>query len=79
MSGDDAIISAAFYPQPEGGTVSLLLNGKILTPQAEIEGEYVMYDSEEELPEGHYRVKVQVKNNRGKVQSEKEWVFYVIP
>jgi len=79
VSGEDAIISAAFYPEPKEGTVSLVLNGKTLTPLVELRADHIMYTPEEPFEEGYYKVKVQIKDKNGKIQQEKEWLFYVVP
>ncbi len=79
ISGEETTISAAFYPKPREGSISLVLNGKTVAPLIELTDDQIMYTSEESLDEGYYKVKVQLKDKDGKVQQEKEWLFYVVP
>ncbi len=79
ISGEDATISAAFYPKPKEGSISLVLNGKQIAPLVELTDGHIMYTPEEPLEEGYYKVKVQIKDKGGKIQQEKEWLFYVVP
>ena len=79
ISGEEATISAAFYPKPKEGSISLVLNGKQIAPLVELTDDHIMYTPEEPLEEGYYKVKVQIKDKDGKVQQEKEWLFYVVP
>lgn len=78
VSGEDATISAAFYPKLKEGNVSLVLNGKLLAPLVELKDDHIMYTSDKPLEEGYYEVKIQVKDKKGKVYREKQWLFYVV-
>jgi hypothetical protein len=79
VAPEDAIVSAAFYNKPKEGSISLVINGKTLTPLVELRDDHMIYTPEEPLKEGYYKVSVQIRDKNGKIQREKEWLFYVLP
>ncbi len=69
-------ISAVFGPDGEAKNIQVILDGRDVTHDTEINEDFLIYASDA-LQSGYHMVTVQITDNKGSPITQRSWAFYV--